>query len=100
MEKKELLIETAYAPQNFRINLLARIGSQAWLRRLAAVYSFLLEEEVGPRRTLRLLHAQVAVLSAVLPADMPLALRALLLAWAFLACRQCRTRQNDNRISL
>jgi len=100
MEKKELLIETAYAPQNFRINLLARIGSQAWLRRLAAVYSFLLEEEVGPRRTLRLLHAQVAAMSAVLPADMPLALRALLLAWAFLACRQCRVRQNDNRISL
>lgn len=92
MEKKELLIETAYAPQTFRINLLARIESQAWLRKLASVYSFLLEEEVGPRRTLHLLHAQIAVMLLTLPADMPVALRALLLAWACLAARQCRNR--------
>lgn len=92
MEKKELLVETACTPADFRLNLIARIETCVWLQRLAAVYSFLLEEKVSPRRTLRLLHAQTAVFFAIAPAGMPLGLRALLLVWAALAVRQCRTR--------
>lgn len=57
---------------------------------LAHLYSLLLEENIPPTRALRLLHAQLACLIAVLPATMSLWLHLLLLAWAGVAVWQCR----------
>ncbi len=61
------------------------------IRRLAHLYSLLLEETVTPRQTLRLLHAQLAGLCLLWPADIALSLRGMALAWAAAAIYQCRS---------
>lgn len=57
---------------------------------LAAVYSHLLEEPIGPGRTLRLVHAQVASMLFIFPVNLDLCVRFLFLLWAAAAIRQCR----------
>ncbi len=57
---------------------------------LARIYSALLEENVSPARTLRLVHAQIACIAALLPAEMPILLHLALLAWAGMAVYGCR----------
>lgn len=59
---------------------------------LSGIYSLLLEEEVKPGLTLRLLHAQAACLMLLLPAPLSLPARAVCLIWAALAVRQCRNK--------
>lgn len=58
---------------------------------VAGYYSRVLGEKVSTRQTLLLLNAQAAFVMAVLPADGPLAGRALCVAWlahALLLCRR------------
>lgn len=58
-----------------------------WLSRC---YSRLLGEAVGPLRTLRLLHVQLAFLLLVLPVPFLFAVRVFFLLWFGLALLQCR----------
>ncbi len=101
MAKKEITIDAATLSENNRFaadsspnrkatSLIGRIENLRAVRSLAAAYSSLLEETVTPRRTLKLVHAQMAAALFLLPADMPTGLRLLLIAWAALACWQCR----------
>lgn len=71
-------------------SLVIALESLGFVKALAAIYSGLLEETVSPRRTLHLLHAQVACLILVFPAALPLLVRVLLFVWAVLAVRGCR----------
>lgn len=101
MTQKELLADSVLLASDVRCagvmprtaarrGLLSRLERLTVVRRLAALYSFLLEETVTPRRALRLLHAQTAILMFIFPVSMSLGLRALLLLWVALACRSCR----------
>lgn len=57
---------------------------------LRKYYSSVLGEEVSVSYMHRLNNAQVAFLCAVLPADMPLPLRAVFCLWFLYAVRRCR----------
>lgn len=70
--------------------LVERLAATSAVRRLADLYSHLLEETVSPRRTLHLVHAQVAALALFFPIDMPASARLLCLAWFGIACLQCK----------
>ncbi|HRF85973.1 MAG TPA: hypothetical protein PLN34_05355 [Alloprevotella sp.] len=63
---------------------------------LSGIYSLLLEEEVKPGFTLRLLHAQAAGLMLLFPAPLGLPARLVCLLWAALALRQCRNNNSNN----
>lgn len=89
MTKKELTLNAA-APARRTLHLSQRIENSRILLRLAALYSRLLEEPVTPRRTLRLLHAQLAALTLLMMGTPSLLLGMLLLAWTALAVWQCR----------
>ncbi len=71
-----------------------RMAAKAAARLVAPVaryYSRVLGEKVSTRQTLLLLNAQAAFVMAVLPADGPLAGRAVCVAWlahALLLCRR------------
>lgn len=102
MNKKDLHPDTAvfvndaestvqFRPLSAVRHLSARLAALACIRRLARLYSRLLEEPVSPRRTLRLLHVQLAGLLLVLPADLHPGFRLLFLAWLMLAARSCRS---------
>lgn len=69
---------------------LARIEASRPVAWLAANFSNIFEEKVSPRRALHLLHAHIAVLFLIIPADFPLSMRALFLVWAIAATFQCR----------
>lgn len=59
---------------------------------LTSYYTRVLERPVSLRQTLLLVNAQLAFLATVLPAECPLLLRLLSLAWlvsALLKCREC-----------
>ncbi len=101
MSKRTLLLPVP--PMNMRHNgtpaasparslseKLARLEATACVRRLSDLYSRLLEEDVSPCRTLRLLHAQCAIACLLLPLPLPLGMRAACLAWSALAAWQCR----------
>jgi len=60
------------------------------LKALANYYSRVLEEEISVKQTARLLTAQVAFLCAVLPADMPFAMRAACVAWLVVSIKTWR----------
>lgn len=75
--------------------VLSRLTQARAVRRLSSVYSTLLEERVTPLRTLHLLHAQLAITTLVMPADLPLAARLVSLLWSALALRACA--QNAQR---
>lgn len=71
------------------LNLLATLEQLGAVRRLADVYSRLLEERVTPRQTLHLVHAQLACFALLLTASAPWAFYVLELAWTALAVKGC-----------
>lgn len=58
--------------------------------RLRKYYSDVLGEPVSASRMWRMIHAQAAFLSIVLPFEEPLALRAACCAWFLVAVLKCR----------
>lgn len=72
------------------LQLLSRIERTRAVAWLANWFSRTIEEEVTPRRALCLLHAHIAVLFLIVPADISISLRALFLVWAIAATLQCR----------
>lgn len=80
------LLQNASKPRG----LMARIEGARCVKQLADLYSRLLEEPVSPRRTLKFLHAQVAVLALIFPMSFPFGPRLIFLVWAALAVWQCR----------
>ncbi len=85
------LSSRAMTSRHRSVGLRQRVERSAALCRLARYYSRMLGEQVTPRRTLLLTHAQVAVWALLFPVAMPMAARALCLLWAMLAVRQCRS---------
>lgn len=63
-----------------------RLAALSFVVSLASIYSGLLEETITPRRTLALIHAQVAVIAAMLPINLPIMMHVVLVAWAIAAC--------------
>ena len=61
------------------------------LTTLSIVYSLLMGEDISKARTLRLLHAQTAVILALMSAEAPMAIHIILLAWAAFAIIRCIT---------
>lgn len=101
MTKKDALLDSSllgndcrhsalFRDTNKTVGLLARLESSHCIKRLADTYSRLLEEPVTPRRTLRLLHAQLAGLMLVFPVNFHPGVRFLFLMWMVLAIWQCR----------
>jgi len=105
MLKKEIstALTPAYANFSFPINstpshrnrgvkaLFVRMENGRAIRFLARLYSQLMEEEVSPRRTLCLLHAQIAGFCLLFPAPLPFIYRVVCLCWMLIACFQCRS---------
>lgn len=60
------------------------------LRLLGAYYSGILERKLSRRQTWRLIEAQMAFLMSILPADMSVAARLVLVAWLASAVARCR----------
>ncbi len=101
MEKNELLVNATQTAAGEilsalkkslgkNLKILGFIEEFRPIRTLSRIYSILLEEPVSPRQTLKLLHVQLAALCLVMPADMPLGLRALFLLWTGVALLQCK----------
>lgn len=90
MIKKDITLDhsaLAAVPHALPVEFLARTKA---IRSLARLYSLLLEEPITPVRTLRLLHAQIAAIAAICPAEMPVAIRLTCFAWAAMAICGCR----------
>ena len=60
--------------------------------KLARLYSLLLEEEVSPRRTLRILNASAAITLLVCVNGANTLALLILTLWTIAACRSCRKR--------
>lgn len=60
------------------------------IRLLGAYYSGILERKLSRRQTWRLIEAQMAFLMSILPADMSVAARLVLVAWLASAVARCR----------
>ncbi len=86
--KAEIFRSLCQASKN--LGFIAVLENLSFVKQLARIYSLLLEEQISSRRTLKFLHAQMAVFFLIMPANMSLGLRALFLLWAGLACWQCR----------
>jgi len=89
MMKKDLALERPALPA-LRFRPSEALARTKAVRSLARLYGLLLEETVSPAQALRLLHAQVAAVWAVCPVGMPVALRLLSFAWAWMAVRRCQ----------
>lgn len=103
MIRKELTLETPYnrfsslvsrpAQSSSRPRGILRMLEQAaWVKAVARYFSSTLEEEVSPRRALRILHAQTAVFALLFPVDIPFLCRMVCLVWAVCAFKKCRIR--------
>jgi hypothetical protein len=57
---------------------------------LTSYYMRVLERNVSPRQTLLLVNAQLAFLATVLPAECPVLLRLMALAWLVGALLKCK----------
>lgn len=60
--------------------------------KLARLYSLLLEEEVSPRRALRILNASAAITLLVCVNGASTSALLILTLWTIAACRSCRKR--------
>lgn len=90
MTKKSFVLDSSLLVQEKPQNLFVRLAATRPVVALAAFYSRLLEEPVSPRHTLHLINAQMAILAAIFPADMSLALRLIFFLWAALALLGCK----------
>ena len=98
MTKKELTLGTHTAvwncSQNKSFSLLEKIEKTALVVRLSHIYSHLLEEQVSARRTLKLVHAQVAVLMLLVLGGASVVMALFLCLWTVLAVWQCRENEH------
>lgn len=91
MTKKAFSIPaTSLQPVKHRQRL-ERLQSATCVDYLAELYSSLLGEQVSVRRTLRWVHAQVAVFALLLLGGSSVLLALLLCVWAVVAVCQCRS---------
>ena len=90
MTKKELTLGTAQLNENKSFSLLTRLETTSLVVRLAQIYSGLLEEKVSTRRTLKLVHAQLAMGALLLVGGLSTVVAILLSIWTVLAVWQCK----------
>ena len=90
MTKKELTISTTQLHDCKSISLLERLETTALVVRLSQIYSGLLEERVSARRTLKLVHAQVAMGALLILGGLSGITAILLCLWTVLAVWQCK----------
>ena len=90
MTKKELILNAAPLQESKSFSLLDRIESSRLVKSLAKIYSALLEERISAHRTLKLVHAQLAMGALLLLGGISVMAAVLLCAWAVLAIWQCR----------
>lgn len=67
------------------------VESSAPIVKLARLYSILAEEEISPRRTLKIVHAQFAFFILMCGGASSLPVFLMLFAWALAALYGCRT---------
>ena len=77
-----LRLSTTFVPC-VSLNLRRRLCESAAICRLSEIYSDLLEEKITPDRTLRLIHAQIAVFALLTCCNSSLLVLCALTAWAF-----------------
>lgn len=93
MEKNAFYTTGTTGNKEFEItDFIARIGEWAAepLRLLGAYYSGILERKLSRRQTWRLIEVQIAFLMSILPADISIAARLVLVAWLVSAACRCR----------
>lgn len=90
MTKKELTLGTAQLNATKSFSLLARLETTSLVVRLSRIYSGLLEEKVSARRTLKLVHAQLAMAALLLVGGVSTVVAILLSIWTVLAVWQCK----------
>ena len=90
MTKKELTLGTAQLNENKSFSLLTRLETTSLVVRLAQIYSSLLEEKVSARRTLKLVHAQLAMGALLLVGGLSTVVAIMLSIWTVLAVWQCK----------
>ena len=90
MTKKELILDSAPLEERKTLNILERLESSDFVKSLSCIYSKLLEERVSAHRTLKLIHAQIAMGTLLLLGGISIMAALLLSAWTVLAVWQCR----------
>ena len=90
MTKKELTLGATQLQESKSLSLLARLENTALVAYFSKIYSNLLEEKVSARRTLKLLHAQLAMGTLLLLGGLSAMMAILLCAWTVLAVWQCK----------
>ena len=90
MTKKELTLGTAQLNESKSFSPLTRLESTSLVVRLSKIYSGLLEEKVSARRTLKLVHAQLAMGALLLVGGVSTVVAILLSIWTVLAVWQCK----------
>ena len=90
MTKKELILGTEAIHESKSFNLLARLEGTSLVVRLTKIYSQLLSERISARRTLKLVHAQLAMGAFLLLGGASVLLAIILCVWTVLAVWQCR----------
>ena len=90
MTKKELTLSATQLQESKSLSLLARLENTAFVVSLSKIYSNLLEEKVSARRTLKLLHAQLAMGALLLLGGLSAMVAILLCSWTVLAVWQCK----------
>lgn len=92
MTKKQTTLAIQNSPSSVWASPLQRLESLRCIQRLAEIYSQLTEEQISARRTLHLLHAQLALVLLLLFGGSSVGMAALFTAWTTLAIRQCAPR--------
>lgn len=90
MTKKELTLSTAQLHENHSSGFWERLETASMVVRLSRIYSGLLEEKVSARRTLKLVHAQLAAVALLLLGGLSSMVAILLCLWTVLAVWQCK----------
>lgn len=96
--KKEVILQSSQVRANNysvqRVSLLSSIKSwflsTALMLFLASFYGRVLECRISPLQAFHLTHAQCAFFLMVLPCELPILVRVLLVVWFALTVLQCR----------
>lgn len=98
MLKKEVSLDTPLTSRRPTYSsLFSLLSSSNWLQGLTGLYSDLLGERITPVQTLHLLHVQTAFAVLLLPVDISLPLRFILLLWTIVAALSCANQWNRRR---
>lgn len=77
------------------IDIVGAIAGTRPFRTLSEMYSGLMEEYISPRLTFHLVSVQVAAFLTIMPAEMPMIVRVLCLAWGVASAYLAKLAQEE-----